>query len=271
VSFRKALLAGVAATAAALTVGAGTAMAAPHPAPHIDHAIAAVELLSGGNEQYAAVNAVAPSHFKGSVDYTNFSVASPSRVWAPSGVSEELRVWANSNEYDHTLNAGEILKALGDNNVAFTGTGYYNPVPSDTWSVTGDVHGNRVTFTITYGPWAVPTYTASFQGYISYNGSAKGVFKDVNNTKGTWSLPAGTFRTVLHYTAPITSDRISVDFRHHSSDADLTFKIPFGNPYSGIVVEWNFGLNHGVKFWEQGVNGGPLSSETVEAGLIAIS
>jgi hypothetical protein len=248
------------------------AMASPRPAPH-DHAFAAVELLSGGNEQYATVNAQAPGryHNLGSIDYTNFSVPARSRVWSlNTGAAEKLTVWANGNEYDHTLNAGEILKALSNNDVNFTGTGFYNPVPSDTWSVAGDIHGRDVTFTITYGSWAVPAYSASFQGEIGYGGSAKGTFKDVNNTTGTWSLPRGTFRTVLNYVAPIQRDKIRVDFRHHAASVDLLFRVPRGNAFSGTEVEWFFGLRHGYKFWEQGVNGGALAPETVESGVIDI-
>jgi hypothetical protein len=252
------------------------AMASPRPAPHQDRATAAVELLSGGNEQYATVNANAPGrdryHNLGSVDYTNFSVPARSRVWSlNTGAAEKLTVWANGNEYDHTLNAGEVLKALSNNDVNFTGTGFYNPVPSDTWSVAGNIKGRDVTFTITYGSWAVPAYSASFSGDIAFNGSARGHFKDVNNTVGTWSLPAGTFRTVLNYVAPIQRDKISVDFRHHSASADVKFTIPFGNPFSGTKVEWFFGTRFFHKFWEQGVNGGALAPETVEAGVINIS
>jgi hypothetical protein len=271
-NFRRAVLAGVAAVAAALTVGAGTAMASPRSGPHFEHANAAVELLGGGSEQWAAVNAVAPGRFKGSVDYTNFNAPARSRVWSINVTqSDQLKVWANGNEYDHTLKAGEILQAIGDNNVNFTGTGYYNPVPAiDTWTVAGNIHGRDVTFTITYGPWAVPTYTATFQGQIAFDGSAKGTFKDVNNTTGTWALPAGTFQTVLHYHAQILRDQIRVDFRHHTADANVVFRVPFGNPYAGTVVDWNFGTRYGHKFWFQGVNGGALSPETVEAGSIDI-
>jgi hypothetical protein len=266
---RAVVTAGVA--TAALAATASMAMASPRPAPHQDRAFAAVELLSGGNEQFATVNANAPGRDKGFVDYTNFSVPARSRVWSlNTGASEKLTVWTGGKEYDHTLNAGEVLKALSNNDVNFTGTGFYNPVPSDTWSVAGDIHGRNVTFTITYGPWAVPAYSASFAGHINYNGSANGTFKDVNNTTGTWSLPAGTFRTVLNYVAPIQRDKISVDFRHRTATADLLFRIPFGNQFSGTEVEWFFGLRHGYKFWEQGVNGGALSAETVEAGVIDI-
>jgi hypothetical protein len=253
------------ATSAAMATTASAAPLRHHDRP--DHATAAVELLSGSNEQFATVNANAPGYHKGFVDYTNFSVASPSRVWSlNTGASEELTVWASGNQYNHTLNAGEILAAVSNNEVKFTGTGFYNPVPSDNWSVAGDIRGNHVTLNITYGSWAIPAYSANLSGRIAYDGSAHGYFRDSNNTRGTWSLPAGTFRTVLNYKAQISTDRI--DRRHHA--ADLTFTIPFGNPYSGVVVEWAFANNHGVKTWAQGVNGGALSSETVESGVIDI-
>jgi hypothetical protein len=239
------------------------AMASPRPAHHEDRAFAAVELLSGSNEQFAVVNANSPrDRDKGFVDYTNFSVAAPSRVWSlNTGVSEELTVWASGNKYEHTLNAGEILAAVSNNEVKFTGTGFYNPVPSDNWSVAGDIRGNHVTLNITYGSWAVPAYSANLSGRIAFDGSAHGYFKDSNNTRGTWSLPAGTFRTVLNYAARITSD--SIDLRHHA--ASVTFTIPAGNPFTGTVVNWAFSNRHGVKTWAQ--NG---SAETVESGVIDI-
>jgi hypothetical protein len=197
------------------------------------------------------------------VDYTNFSVAAPSRVWSlNTGLSEQLTIWASGNTYHHTLNAGEVLNAVSNNDVRFTGSGFYNPVPSDTWSVRGNIKGNDVTFTINYGPWAVPAYHASLQGDIAYNGSAHGRFIDSNGTRGTWSLPAGTFRTVLNYVARISADQINL--RHRS--ASVTFTIPAGNPYSGIVVNWAFSNRFGVKTWAQ--NG---SAELVESGVINIS
>jgi hypothetical protein len=272
-SIRKSLLTGLAAAAVALSVGAGSAMASPRSGPHFEHANAAVELLGGGQEQWAAVNAVSPGRFRGAVDYTNFSLPGFSRVWSiDTHHSDLLTVVANGNTYLHTLNAGEVLAALSDHSVNFTGTGYYNPVPAiDTWTIAGNITGRNVTFTITYGPWAVPTYTASFQGQIALNGSASGTFKDVNNTTGTWSLPARTFFTAVHFTAPILRDQIKVDLRHHTADADVLFRIPFGSPLRGALVDWNFGTVNGHKFWLQSLNGGHLFPETVESGVIAIS
>lgn len=270
-SFRKALLAGVAAAAAAITIGAGTAMAAPRPV-HFQHANAAVELLGFGQEQYATVNAVSPGRFKGYVCYTDFSAYGRSRVWSlNTRKAEKLTVLVGSSEYDHTLNWGETLKALSNNEVSFTGTGFYNPVPSDTWSVAGDIHGRNVTFTITYGPWAVPAYSASMSGQIAFDGSASGTFTDSVNNHGTWSLPRGTFHTAVNYCAQILRDQIRVDYRHHSASADVVFRIPFGNPFGGSFVDWNFGTRFGHKFFFQRINNGRPFPELVEAGLIAIS
>lgn len=277
-SFRKAVLATAAAAAAALTVGAGTAMAAPrpHPAPHINHAIAAVELLGAGSEQFATVNANSPGRLfrgEGFVCYTNFSFPGRSRVWSlNTRASETLTVHALGNVYQHTLNRGEILAAVSNNEVKFTGTGFYNPVPSDNWSVAGDIHGRAVTLNITYGPWAVPQYSAVDTGLINVaDGSASGTFVDSAHVTGTWSLPAGTFRTVTNYCAPIQRDAFNVNFRRHTADADVVFRVPFGNPFAGTRVEWNFGTVFGHKFFFQGINHGRLFPEVVESGLIAIS
>jgi hypothetical protein len=255
-----------AATAVALTTGA--AMAAPHhaPPPRPAHAVAAVELLGAGQEQFAVVNAVSPGRNKGFVDYTNFNVPARSHVWAPSGLKEQLTVVAGGNTYLHTINAGDILTALSNNSVNFKGTGFYNPVPSDTWSIAGNVKGNVVTFTITYGAWAVPAYSATFAGHINFNGSATGTFKDTNNTVGTFSLPAGSFRTVLNFAAPIQRDVINIRFR----SADVTYRIPFGNPLGGAEVTWVFSDLFGHKHWAQQINHGPFLNETVEAGPILI-
>lgn len=264
----------VAVAAAAVTLSTGAAMASPGPhhvpAPVHHSATAAVELLGGGSEQFALVNAHSPSRYdrgEGFVDYTNFSVPARSRVWSlNTGQAEELRVWALGNEYDHTLNSGEVLQALSNNDVNFTGTGFYNPVPSDNWSVAGNIDGRAVTLNITYGSWAVPAYSAALQGTIGRDGSARGTFLDSNHVTGTWSLPRHTFRTTLNYVASIR--HFNVD-RHRV--ADVKFTVPFGNPFAGTHVEWAFSNRHGHEFWAQGINGGALSAETVEAGPISVS
>jgi hypothetical protein len=270
--FRKAaVLAGL--SMAVMAITATTASASPRPAPHHqDHATAAVELLGGGSEQFATVNAHSPRDRYhradlGFVDYTNFSIPGRSRVWGINPRSaEKLTVWANGNEYDHTLNWGEIQKAISNNEESFTGTGFYNPVPSDTWSVAGDVHGRNVTFTITYGPWAVPAYSASFAGQINFDGSARGTFSDVNHTTGTWSLPRHTFRTVVNYYAPL--NYVKIDPRHRA--AVVGFRIPRFNLFAGTEVDWSFGNFFGHKFFAQSFNHGRFFPELVESGVIDV-
>jgi hypothetical protein len=227
---RRITLTGLGAVAALVPLAATTAAsAAPHhPAHHPRFAAAAVTLASPQYVQLLGIQGGGP--YKGYVNYTDYATAQPgSHVLAPvTGQTAQLAVQALGNTYTHTM--GPVaLQAVNGHKVAFTGSGYWNANPADTWSVTGSVDGTKVAFTIKYDAWAQPAYSATDVGTINpATGAASGTFKDSAGVTGTWSEPANTYRGVDHYAAPLASAVIG----HHK--ADLGYTIPKGAPSSPV-------------------------------------
>ena len=82
--------------------------------------------------------------------------------------------------YPHTMSITVATDpVIGD----FSGTGHYNPVPVITWTVTGNVDGNNITFLIDYDASA-------------YTVNATGTIADLANMSGTAYSPSQTFTWV---------------------------------------------------------------------------
>ncbi len=85
--------------------------------------------------------------------------------------------------YPHTLTT---VSQDGSGNL--TGTGLYNPDPSYTWNLTGNISGNDITFTILYtGTAAGSVYNLT--GTIASDGSISGT---VDSNCQTFTMPAGS-------------------------------------------------------------------------------
>ena len=210
---------------------AATTAASASASVHQPRAVAAgsVELASPLQyESFVALQGFGHNH--GYVNYTNFTYADPgSGVYAPSAGPQALVV---NNAYNHTLNGGLKLIALSNNRLAFSGTGYYNASVSDTWTIRGQVNGNQVKATIAYGSWS-PGYKAVLTGTIAADGSVVlGTGLDTNGTHLTWTMPKGSFFSVLSYRTPVKSDSINPRTRN----ATVTFIIPAGHPFAGVQV-----------------------------------
>ena len=82
--------------------------------------------------------------------------------------------------YPHTMS---ITVATDPVTGIFSGTGHYNPVPAITWTVTGNVDGNNITFLIDYDASA-------------YTVNATGTIADLANMSGTAYSPSQTFTWV---------------------------------------------------------------------------
>jgi len=264
----------VAATAASAAVASPAVPMAYHR-PMPKEVSAGVEITSSGYERYAQVFAIQQRGWKGFVQYTNFSYPGNSNVWAPVNQAGNLTFTVPGGaSYTHVLNAGLVLKALSNRNVEFSGTGSYTApgqsAPEYDWTIQGDVKGDVVTFAITYLDPATqaPTgYTvSSTSGTIAPNGSASGLAKDSNGTVLDWSLPAGSFQTVDHFYARVTSDRIQV----RGQDAIVSFAIPKSAPFAGTAITWKMhnGGKPAMDTFTESDNGGAPFSETVEAGHI---
>jgi hypothetical protein len=266
-----------AALAGILLGTAGQASAAVQPASLMAYhaqkpavASASVELSGSGYEQYAQVNALQGfGRNHGTVDYTNWQYAAPGTgVWAPVNQVDSLSFQLNGTgtPYVHQLNSGLKLQAVSPTHLKFSGSGEFAGSgtlsnPQYSWTIKGDVRGDRVSFTIDYNG---STYAVTASGLIAANGSATGTAIAVNPAQNlTWTLPAGAFASVLHYIAPVQSDTITVK----GQNATVTFKVPAGVPFAGTPVTWQIhnGGAAAADTWAQ--NG---SAETVEAGHIQI-
>ena len=215
-----ALAAGVAAT----TAGAASASTLPHPAAPPREASGSVEL---GNplqyEQFLALQGF--GRFHGDVDYTNWTYAEPSSgVWAPAAGSHALVVTYQGSQYAHTLNGGLKLVAKSPERLAFSGSGEYNGQTGATWAISGQVAKGKIKATITYNGTLQPGYKVTFAGTVASDGSVSGTAESSQGQALTFTMPAGSFVSVLHYIAPIQADQIQ---RH---DATFRFTIPASVP-----------------------------------------
>jgi hypothetical protein len=101
------------------------------------------------------------------------------KLHAPSA----LTFSCGGSPYAHTLNT-----VSENQSGAFTGTGTYNSDPSYTWTASGSVSGNTISFSILYtGTAAGSVYNLA--GTIASDGSISGT---VDNNCQTFSMPAGT-------------------------------------------------------------------------------
>jgi len=108
----------------------------------------------GNPLQYETFLAIQNGWYHGTVDYTNFTYAEPSSgVWAPANSPQALTFTHVGTAYAHTLNGGLKLTALSPEKLAFAGSGSYNEQAGASWTISGQVNGNKVSYTIRYtGP-----------------------------------------------------------------------------------------------------------------------
>jgi hypothetical protein len=215
---------------AVTTAGAASAATLPtKPLPRV--AAGSVELGTPLQyEQFLALQGFGRNH--GYVDYTNWTYADPgSGVWAPAGETTggvsapiPLNFTYQNSPYAHTLNGGLTLTALSPDKLAFSGTGSY---PGITWKISGQVNDSRFHATIAYDG---SSYKVVMNGRIASNGSVSGTARSNQRQALTFTMPAGSFVSVLHYVAPIHSDQVQ---RH---DATFQFTIPAGHVLAGTKV-----------------------------------
>ena len=247
-------LAGLLATTAATPASA----AVRPPAPR--EAYGSMEL--GSPLQYETFLALQGfGRYHGVVDYTNWTYAEPgSGVYAPQSGAHQLTFVYQGAPYAHTLNGGLNLVALSPDRLAFSGTGFYDG-GGITWTITGRVTDAALTATIAYDG---QTYTVFLTGKVAADGSVSGTAKSSTGQVLTFTMPAGTFASVLHYIAPIRSDQI----RGH--DATFQFTIPrnvaglAGTKVTVKVHDGGFGRVHDR--YAAGVTGTPLQPYPIIGG-----
>jgi hypothetical protein len=223
-------------------------------------AVGSVEL--GTPLQYEQFPALQGGRFHGDVDYTNWTYAEPgSGVFAPVAGPDALVFSLGGSTYAHTLNgAGLHLVALSPTQLAFSGTGSYNG-GGITWTIKGQVNGSHLTATIAYRGSAYKVYLT---GRIASNGSVSGTAKSSQSQALTFTMPAGSFVSVLHYIAPLKA----VDVQGHN--ASFQFTIPASVPgLAGTKVtvkvhDGGYGARHDT--YRAGVTGTTLTPYPIIGG-----
>jgi hypothetical protein len=206
---------------------AGAAIAAPKP---FTHATGGIGL--SGPLQYVAFNAFdyGATGDRGTVSYANFEYAAPGTgVWNVAGTYPLVTALGGS-PYPHTMTV-DTIKPVSTTATKFSGSGFYDPDPSYTWTVTGMVSGSDISFTLVYTGTGAG-YTFSATGTIAADGSASGTATDsALQSPLTWSIPAGSMMEVLSYTASVSCAVVG------AVDATFVFTIPPGFPgLSGLAI-----------------------------------
>lgn len=254
------------AAAAPLTVAGLLATTAATPAsahvrpPLPREAYGSIELGSQLQyETFLALQGFGRHH--GVVNYTNWTYAEPgSGVYAPQSGAHQLTFVYQGAPYAHTLNGGLKLVALSPDQLAFSGTGSYNG-GGITWTITGRVTDARLKAVIAYNGQA---YKVTMTGKVAADGSVAGTATSSTGQALTFTMPAGTFVSVLHYVAPIQSDQIQ---RH---DATFKFTIPAtvpglaGTKVTVKVHDGGFGRTHDR--YAHGVTGTQLTPYPIIGG-----
>ena len=136
------------------------------------------------------------------------------------GGKHPLVFTAGGSTYAHTMYVTSVTP-VSTTATSFTGVGTYDPNPADyTWTVSGTVNKEHVSFKILYTGKADPGYTLTATGVIAPNGSVSGTATDSNNLTLPFTMPAGSAFQVLRFQAPVTWATIG---RH---DATFGFTVP---------------------------------------------
>ena len=219
-----AVLLAVAGTTVATAGAAGAATAHPRPSP-----VATGSVALSGPIQYVSFTAVpGRGHHpaRGFIDYANFTYpAAGTNVWNIGG-THQVTFTSGGTAYQHTMTVATVTP-LSTHSTAFSGTGSYNTDPTHyTWTVTGTVSWNVVSFTIKYDPTSAnPGYQVTGKGVISAkDGSVSGTATDSAGNTLPFTMPASSAFQVLKFTAPVTWAAIS------GHNASFVYKIPRGTP-----------------------------------------
>jgi len=191
-----------------------------------------------GPIQYVNFAAFARGRYHGWIDYTNFTYpAGQTNVWNISGT--HALVFAGT--YAHTMTVTTVTP-LSASATRFSGTGTYNADPSYTWTISGTVRWNAISFSILY-TGTNAGYWVHGHGLIAADGSVSGTAKDSNGQTLPFTMPAGSAFQVLNYHAAVTCAVI----RGHN--ARFGFTIPMGEPAGLAGLPIVVKVHDGVPGW----------------------
>jgi hypothetical protein len=195
---------------------AGAASAHPFPVPK-----AAGSVALAHPAQYVSFNVQAGhGRHHGWIDYANFMYRAPfahTNVWNIGGASQ-LTFTAGGTTYQHTMQV-DTVTPVSTTATSFSGTGKWNDDPTYTWTVTGAVSYEHVSFSILY-TGTNKGYSLTATGVIARDGSVSGTATDSNKLTLPFTMPAGSAFQVLRYQAPVAWATIG---RH---DATFGFTVP---------------------------------------------
>ena len=246
---------------------AGVAMGSPS----FTHATGGIAL--SGPSQYVSFDAFdyGATGDRGTVAYANFEYpAAGSGVWNVAG-TYPLDFVTGGSTYSHSMTVATV-SPMSATASKFSGTGFYVPDPSYTWTVKGSVHDATIDFVIVY-TGTNAGYSVTATGTISANGSMSGTATSSTLQALTWSTPAGSVHEVLAYRANVSCADIG------DTTATFVFRIPAGFPgLSGLdvvakVVDGGTpGTNGDV--WQHGVAttacDGPTSAYPIVGGNLVV-
>ena len=228
-----------------MAASAGTAAAAPsalaRPVP-----AATGHVALANPSQYVNFAALAGhSRHHGSINYANFTYALPgTHVWNIGG-THPLVFTVGSDTYAHTMTVGTVTP-VSTHSTLFSGTGTYDKDPTHyTWTVSGTVNWNAVSFSIVY-TGADQGYSLTGHGLIARDGSVSGTATDIRGNTLTFTMEKGSAFEVLRYTAPVAW---AVVYRHGNASFGYTIPkwLPKGLAGLHIVVKMHdggFGFKH---------------------------
>ena len=98
--------------------------------------------------------------------------------------------------YTHSMTVTTVTP-LSTHATRFSGTGTYSD-PSYTWTVSGTVNWNRISFSILY-TGTNAGYRLWGHGRIAADGSVSGIARDSNKPTLPFTMPAGSASQVLRY------------------------------------------------------------------------
>lgn len=230
---------------------AGAASAHPFPVPK-----AAGSVALAHPAQYVSFNVHAwPGRHHGWIDYANFAYRAPfahTNVWN-IGRASQLTFTVGGATYKHTMKV-DTVTPVSTTTTQFSGAGFWNDDPTYTWTITGTVSYEHVSFYILY-TGANKGYSVTATGVIARDGSVSGVkAKASDGQLLDVAMPAGSAFQVLRFRAPVTWAAI---YRH---DATFGFTVPrmpvrlAGLHMIAKVHDGGPGFHHdtyaqGVAFW----------------------
>jgi hypothetical protein len=256
------------AVAGGSVAGAGAASAQSRPVPTATGSVALAGPVyhPAAGLQYASFSVFGGrGYYHGWIDYTNFlRPASHTNVWNISKANT-LVFTLGGDTYTHSMTVTSITP-LSNQSTAFSGYGSYTGTPPQTWTISGAVRGNAVSFTITYNNTS-PAYIVTGNGVINPDGSVTGTATAVNPTQSLgFTMPAGSAFQVLSYKAPVTW----AYFWDHT--ALFGYRIPWWAPGAGLpmAVKVHGSVYSHMYSFAMGVLFRPLTQYQITSGYIFV-